>query len=142
MYLCDDIISTLQRTSNLPTNYLQALINDIDTFIKEIQTLRKFLDLIDRVRKANAQQQKPSSGFEEEHLSDLEVLRGRCWGCLERLSEIIQGARREGEDGGKEGEGGNDEGMGNGKRDEIGALRGEIEICVLGFQMGLLVVRL
>ena len=76
-HLCDVILETLQ-------GFLQAA-NDVKAFYDEIYTLRKFLDLIDRVFKARLTRMS----FEEQHFACVEVLLGRCRSTLSRLYEIL-----------------------------------------------------
>ena len=61
-HLCDVILEALQNFVNTA--------NDIKTFCDELRTLRKFLDLIDRVFKAKL----PRMAFEEQHFTSVEVL--------------------------------------------------------------------
>lgn len=76
-HLCDVILETLRSFGNAAA--------DINAFRGEVQTLRRFLDLIERIRKANA----PRTAFEDEHFSDVEVLLDRCRITLSRLCEIL-----------------------------------------------------
>lgn len=76
-HLCDVILETLRSFGNAAA--------DFTAFRGEVQTLRKFLDLIERIRTAN----EPRTPFEEEHCSDLETLLERCRGTLARLCEIL-----------------------------------------------------
>ncbi len=79
--LCDTVLETLRV-------YLNAA-NDIKVFSGEVRTLRKFLDLIDRVFKARLQRMP----FEEQHLTCVEVLLDRCRTTLSRLSKALLGSR-------------------------------------------------
>ncbi|KAL6720887.1 hypothetical protein ACLMJK_002812 [Lecanora helva] len=76
-HLCDVILDTLRVFGNAAADFI--------AFRGEVQTLRKFLDLIERIRQANA----PRTPFEDEHFSDLEALLGRCRETLSRLCEIL-----------------------------------------------------
>lgn len=76
-HLCDVILETLRSFGNATA--------DINAFRVEVQTLRKFLDLIERIRKANA----PRTAFEAEHFSDVEVLLDRCRATLSRLCAVL-----------------------------------------------------
>lgn len=76
-HLCDVILETLRSFGNVAA--------DINAFRSEVQTLRRFLDLIDRIRKANA----PRTAFEDEHFSDIDVLLEHCRLTLSRLCEIL-----------------------------------------------------
>ncbi len=74
---CDVILEMLRSFGNAAA--------DFTAFRGEVQTLRKFLDLIERIRGANASR----TPFEEEHFSDLEALLERCRSTLSRLCEIL-----------------------------------------------------
>jgi len=76
-YLCDVILETLWSFGDATA--------DINAFRGEVQTLRRFADLIQRIRKANA----PRTAFEDEHFSDVEVLLNRCRTTLSRLCDIL-----------------------------------------------------
>ena len=76
-HLCDVILEALQNFVNTA--------NDIKTFCDELRTLRKFLDLIDRVFKAKL----PRMAFEEQHFTSVEVLLDRCRTTLSQLCEIV-----------------------------------------------------
>lgn len=76
-HLCDVILATLRGFVNAA--------NDIKAFYGEVQTLRKFLDLIDRVFKARL----PRLAFEEQHFTSVEILLDRCRTTLSRLCEIL-----------------------------------------------------
>lgn len=75
--LCDVILGALQNFVNTA--------NNIKTFCDELRTLRKFLDLIDRVFKAKL----PRMAFEEQHFTSVEVLLDRCRTTLSQLCEIV-----------------------------------------------------
>ena len=74
---CDVILEMLRSFGNAAA--------DFTAFRGEIQTLRKFLDLIERIRGANA----PRTPFEEEHFSDVAALLERCRSTLSRLCDIL-----------------------------------------------------
>ena len=74
---CDVILEILRSFGNAAA--------DFTAFRGEVQTLRKFLDLIERIRVANA----PRTSFEQEHFSDVETLLERCRATLSRLCEIL-----------------------------------------------------
>lgn len=76
-HLCDVILETLRSFGNAAA--------DFTAFRGEVQTLRRFLDLIERIRRANA----PRTPFEEEHFSDMEALLERCRDTLARLCDIL-----------------------------------------------------
>ena len=76
-HLCDVVLETLRSFGNASAEFT--------SFRGEVQTLRKFLDLIQRIRTANA----PRTSFEEEHFSDIETLLERCRITLSRLCEIL-----------------------------------------------------
>ena len=76
-HLCDVILETLRHVTN-PTN-------EITAFCNELQMLRKFLDLIDRVFKAKLSRM----AFEEQHFTSVEVLLDRCRTSLSQLCEIF-----------------------------------------------------
>ena len=76
-HLCDVILESLRSFGNAAA--------DFTAFRGEVQTLRRFLDLIERIRQANA----PRTSFEEEHFNDVEALLERCRDTLKRLCEIL-----------------------------------------------------
>lgn len=76
-HLCDVILEALR-------SFIDAA-SDIKAFCGEVRTLRKFLDLIDRVFKAKL----PRIAFEEQHFASVEVLLDRCRTTLSRLCEIL-----------------------------------------------------
>ena len=76
-HLCDVLLEALQTFVNNA--------DDIKAFCDELRTLRKFLDLIDRVFKAKP----PRMAFEEKHFTSMEVLLGRCRATLSQLYEIL-----------------------------------------------------
>lgn len=77
-HLCDVILETLRTFANDA--------NDIEAFCDEVQTLRKFLLLVDRVFKAKLHRM----AFEEQHFTSVEVLLDRCRTTLSRLCEILE----------------------------------------------------
>ena len=76
-HLCDVLLEKLRNFANAD--------NGIQAFCGEVRTLRKFLDLIDRVFKANLARM----AFEEQHFTSVEILLNRCRTTLSRLSEIL-----------------------------------------------------
>ena len=76
-HLCDVILETLRRFTNAA--------NDIEAFCGEVQTLRKFLDLVDRVFKAKS----PRMAFEEQHFTSVSVLLDRCRTTISQLCDIV-----------------------------------------------------
>ena len=76
-HLCDVLLEILRGFVNAAS--------EIDAFYDEVRTLRKFLDLIDRVFKAKL----PRMAFEEQHFTSLEVLLDRCRTTLSRLSATL-----------------------------------------------------
>ena len=76
-HLCDVILESSRSFGNAAA--------DFTAFRGEVQTLRRFLDLIERIRQANA----PRTSFEDEHFSDVEALLERCRDTLKRLCEIL-----------------------------------------------------
>lgn len=75
--LCDVVLETLRDFGNAA--------NDVTVFRSEVQTLRKFLDLIEKIIRAN----QARMAFEEEHFGDVNVLLDRCRASLTRLCEIF-----------------------------------------------------
>lgn len=76
-HLCDVLLEALQIFVNTA--------DDIKALCDELRTLRKFLDLIDRVFKAKP----PRMAFEEQHFTRVEVLLDRCRATLSQLREIL-----------------------------------------------------
>lgn len=76
-HLCDVLLERMRG--------LAYTASEIDAFCGEVRTLRKFLDLIDRVFKANL----PRMPFEEQHFTSVEILLDRCRTTLSRLSAIF-----------------------------------------------------
>ena len=77
VHLCDMILETMRSFVNAA--------NEIKAFCGEVLTLRKFLDLIDRVFKAKL----PRMAFEEQHFNSVEVLLDRCRTTLSRLALVL-----------------------------------------------------
>lgn len=75
--LCDVLLEKLRG--------LAHTTSERDAFCAEVCTLRKFLDLIDRVFKAKL----PRMPFEEQHFASVEVLLDKCRTTLLRLSAIF-----------------------------------------------------
>ncbi len=126
-HLCDVILETLRSFANATT--------DINTFRGEVQTLRRFLDLIERIRKANA----PRTAFEDEHFSDVEVLLDRCRSTLSRLCEILAELRARYKAAPQDAF---PEGLVDLQNSEILALRARLGFYVLSFQMSLQTIKL
>ena len=87
-HLCDIVIETLRRFAETTGSAGDA----VEAFRSEVQTLRKFLDLIERVHRAKP----PRLRFEEEHWRDVKVLLERCRRTLSRLCKLL--ANMEAED--------------------------------------------
>ena len=79
-HLCDVILGRLRPFGS---------VADMEAFAEEIRTLRKFLDLMNRVFKARL----PRMAFEEQHFNCVEVLLERCRTTLSRLSQILAVSR-------------------------------------------------
>lgn len=126
--LCDVILETLRGLENAD--------HDIKAFSAEVGTLRKFLDLIDRVFKAKL----PRMAFEEQHFTIVEVLLGRCHKTLSRLCEILAalGPRLRQADSHDSLE----EVLRNMQSSEIIALRARIGFYIKTLQMSLQIVKL
>ena len=77
VHLCDVLLERLRAFANSS--------NKDDAFCEEVRTLRKFLDLIDRVFKAKLSRMP----FEEQHFTSVEVLLDRCRTTLTRLIAIF-----------------------------------------------------
>ena len=91
-HLCDVVLENLRSLAADPSASVSADNNDNDAvkaFRNEIQTFRKFLDLIERVRRANA----PRMAFEEDHVNDIKALLDRCRATLSRLCELLAAMR-------------------------------------------------
>ncbi len=80
-HLCDVILETLRGFGNAA--------EDVKAFRNEVQTLRKFLDLIKKILRAN----QDRMAFEEEHFGDVKVLLDRCHASLSRLCAIFANLR-------------------------------------------------
>ncbi len=74
----DIVLETLKRFSSTPTSAVSA-------FSTEIATLRKFLDLVERVRRAKLSRVE----FEENHWRDVNALLERCRGTFGRLFGLL-----------------------------------------------------
>ena len=89
-HLCDVVLENLRSLAADPSSSVSADNNDaVKAFRNEIQTFRKFLDLIERVRRANA----PRMAFEEDHVNDIKALLDRCRATLSRLCELLAAMR-------------------------------------------------
>lgn len=75
--LCDVLLETLRIFGNAA--------DDVNALRSEVQTLRKFLDLIEKILRAK----QARMAFEEEHFNDVTVLLDRCRASLSRLCEIF-----------------------------------------------------
>ena len=80
-HLCDVVIETIRRFAESSKSASDA----VAAFRNEVQTLRRFLDLIERVHRAKP----PRLGFEEEHWKDVKVLLARCRRTLSRLCKLL-----------------------------------------------------
>ena len=83
--LCDAVVDALLH---VPSDGQIALESKED-FAKEVQTLRKFSDLIERVRRAKP----PQTPLEEEHWHALHCLMVRCRNTLSSLRESLANTR-------------------------------------------------
>lgn len=130
--LCDIVLETLNRFSDRSRSHTETSIH---TFISEIQDLRKFLDLIERVRRAKSLRLP----FEEDHWAAIRVLLERCRRTLSRLCKFLAGLEAEERKAGLNG-------MGKGGWDmdvpEIQTLRGQCGFYVQTLQMSLKTVNL
>lgn len=126
--LCDVILEALRTFVNTA--------NDIKAFCDELRTLRKFLDLIDRVFKAKP----PRMAFEEQHYTSVEVLLDRCQTTLSRLCEIFAAIEP------KIGQATSQDSLEEALRDlqssEVIALRARISFYIQTLQMSLQTVKL
>ena len=84
-HLCDVVLENLRSLADPSVSADDA----VKAFRNEIQTFRKFLDLIERVRRANA----PRMAFEEDHINDIKALLDRCRATLSRLCELLAAMR-------------------------------------------------
>ena len=127
-HLCDILLEKLRNFANAA--------NEIQAFCGEVRTLRKFLDLIDRVFKAKLARM----AFEEQHFTSVEVLLDRCRTTLARLSEILASSRpRTREAGLHEGL---QETLNVMQSSEVVALRARIGFYIQTLQMSLQTVKL
>ena len=126
--LCDVLLERLRASAN-PAN-------KNDTFCEEVRTLRKFLDLIDRVFKAKLSRMP----FEEQHFTSVEVLLGRCRTTLSQLIAIFAAS----ESNLSEAESPKDsqETIGILDNSEVSALTASLGFYILIFQMSLQTVKL
>ena len=126
--LCDVLLERLRGFAN-PAN-------KNDAFCEEVRTLRKFLDLIDRVFKAKLSRMP----FEEQHFTSVEVLLDRCRTTLSRLRAIF--AASESNLSGAESPEDLRENIGILEDSEVLALRASLGFYTLIFQMSLQTVKL
>lgn len=128
VHLCDILLETLRGFAN-PAN------ND-DAFCEEVRTLRKFLDLIDRVFKAKLSRMP----FEEQHFTSVDVLLGRCRSTISRLTAILAASRSN--ISGAESPKNMRETIGILEDPEVLTLRASLGFYILIFQMSLQTVKL
>ena len=126
--LCDVILEAVQTFVNTA--------NDFKAFSDELRSLRKFLDLIDRVFKAKP----PRMAFEEQHYTSVEVLLDRCRTTLSRLCEIF--AAIEPRIGQATSQDSLEEALRNLQSSEVIALRARISFYIQTLQMSLQTVKL
>lgn len=108
-----------------------------EEFRNEVLTLRKFIDLIERVWRAKP----PRLGFEQEHWECVLELLGRCQGTLERLCGCLKEERRLSKR--KPVATGKDRGVGFDLGEgTIGVLRGQIGLFTRVLQMSLQTINL
>ena len=107
-----------------------------DSFCAEVRTLRKFLDLIDRVFKAKLSRMP----FEEQHFTSVEVLLGRCRTTISRLTAVLaaSGSNLGGAESPQKMRGT----IGILEDPEVLALRASLGFYILIFQMSLQTVKL
>ena len=124
VHLCDVLLERLRGFETSASNN--------DAFCDEVRTLRKFLDLIDRVFKAKLSRMP----FEEQHFTSVEVLLGRCRNTLSRLTAIFAacGSNQSGAE--------SRETIGMLGDSEVLALRASLGFYTLIFQMSLQTVKL
>lgn len=127
-HLCDVILETLR-------NFVNAA-NDVKAFCDEVRTLRKFLDLIDRVFKAKL----PRMAFEEQHFTSVEVLLAKCRTTLSRLCDILATLRPK--VGQADSQDDLKEALRNMESSEMLALRARIGFYIQTLQMSLQTVKL
>ena len=128
VHLCDVLLERLRAFAN-PAN-------KNDAFCEEVRTLRKFLDLIDRVFKARLSRMP----FEEQHFTSVEILLGRCQTTLTRFIAIF--AASESNLSGAESPKNLRQTIGILEDSEVLALRASLGFYVLIFQMSLQTVKL
>ena len=80
-HLCDVVLDHLRRFGETSV----GADDTVKAFRSEIQIFRRFLDLIERIRRANP----PRMPFEEEHSNDVKNILDRCRGTLSRLCELL-----------------------------------------------------
>ena len=83
--LCDAVVEALLR---FPSDS-QTAVESREDFASEVQALRKFSDLIERVRRAKP----PQTPLEEEHWYALHCLMVRCRSTLSGLRESLANTR-------------------------------------------------
>ena len=123
-HLCDVILGRLR---------LFGTVADIKAFGEEIRTLRKFLDLINRVFKTRL----PRMPFEEQHFTCVEVLLDRCRTTLVRLSQILAASRPATRQAGSQ-----EESLQTLETSEIRVLRARIDFYIQTLQMSLQTIKL
>ena len=124
VHLCDVILGRLR---------LFGSVADIKAFVEEIRTLRKFLDLINRVFKAKL----PRMPFEEQHFTCVEVLLDRCRATLLRLLQLLAASKPAIRQAGSQGES-----LQTLKTAEMTVLRARIAFYIQTLQMSLQTVKL
>lgn len=127
-HLCDVLLEIMRR--------LTPTASEVDAFCVEVRTLRKFLDLIDRVFKAKL----PRMPFEEQHFTSVEVLLDRCRTTLSRLSAIFAASVTKSREVGSEKDW--QETLGVMQSSEVLALRARIGLYTQTLQMSLQTVKL
>ena len=83
--LCDAVVDALLHFSSES----QTAVESREDFASEVQALRKFSDLIERVRRAKS----PQTSLEEEHWHALHCLMVRCRSTLSSLRESLANTR-------------------------------------------------
>ena len=127
-HLCDVLLEKLRNFADAD--------NEIQAFGGEVRTLRKFLDLIDRVFKAKLARM----AFEEQHFTSVEILLNRCRTTLSRLSEILAPSGPRAQDAGSQD--GLQETLKVMQSSEVVALRARIGFYIKTLQMSLQTVKL
>ena len=84
--LCDTVVETLLR---FPSDSPHTAVESREDFAKEVRDLRKFFDLIERVRRVKP----PETELEEEHWHALHCLMVRCRHTLSSLRERLASRR-------------------------------------------------